>query len=288
MHDQPAAESSGAGAAPTVPPMSGAVVLQARATSARCQHAHTRSSNRRVRPTRVWAGRLLAVTVAAALIVVTACGGNKKDGATARVPTDPRRVPTATVPADLPTPIAALAGTSGVQATVPDTYVVKSGDTLATIARDLSITTEALTSANPNLDPRALRIGQELRIPRPSAAPAPVNVARGPATPVGTPRGSATPGPVSSPAVSPGRSPTPGVSPTPGRSPTARPAATPSGSASTYTVGSGDTGCAIARKLGVSLSALAQANGLSVEGLANLRIGQVLQVPRPSGEGPGC
>ena len=49
----------------------------------------------------------------------------------------------------------------------------------------------------------------------------------------------------------------------------------------------GDTGCAIAQKLGVPLTALAQANNTSIAGLAQLTIGQVLQVPATGGP-PGC
>ena len=56
----------------------------------------------------------------------------------------------------------------------------------------------------------------------------------------------------------------------------------------TYTVQAGDTGCSIARSQGVSLSAHAQANNTSIDGLANLRVGQTLQVPRSTGESPGC
>lgn len=230
----------------------------------------------------------LALLTLIAVLLAACGGGGKKDATTARIPTDPRRVPTATVPANLPTPIAALeSGSAGPSASLPENYVVKSGDTLAAIAQSLGISTDDLARANPNIDARGLRIGQELRIPRPTPAPTPANVARGPATPIPTPRASAAPSasPASSGTPAPGRSPTPVASPASG---TPRPSATPASAGSTYTVESGDTGCAIARKLGVSVTALAQANGLTIDGLAALRIGQVLQVPRATGEGPGC
>jgi LysM repeat protein len=52
-------------------------------------------------------------------------------------------------------------------------------------------------------------------------------------------------------------------------------------------VQAGDTGCAIAQKLGVPLAALAEANGTTVNGLAALQIGQSLKVPTTRGPA-GC
>jgi LysM repeat protein len=45
------------------------------------------------------------------------------------------------------------------------TYVVKSGDTLASIARQYRVKLEALTAANPGVDARRLRLGQTITIP---------------------------------------------------------------------------------------------------------------------------
>lgn len=255
-----------------------------------------------------WAVRL-TVLAASLAIILAACGGGDDDGGSnaARNPTDPRRVPTATVPMQLPTPITALetGGPQSSGSSLPDVYVVKSGDTFGVIAAELRVTVDELVSANPNVDARSLRIGQELRVPRPTPAPAPTNTARGPATPA--PGGSARPSPAASaaPSPTPARSPSPAASatpagspastrsPSPAASPAGSPSASPSGSpsgaaAGGYTVESGDTACAIARKLGVSLTALAQANGTSPDNLANLRVGQTLQVPRSTGESPGC
>ena len=233
----------------------------------------------------------LALGALVLAVLGAACGGgdDKTDGPAARNPTDPRRVPTATVPADRPTPIAALEIGQTRTTALPETYVVKAGDTLGTIASELGVSNDELTRANPGINPSGLRIGQELRIPRPSATPTPSAVARGPATPTGSPGRTSTPSP--SPTSTPGRSPAPVASPSPSpgtRSPS--PAATPAGTAAggTYTVQAGDTGCAIARKLGVSITALAQANSMSVDALGSLRVGQMLQVPRSTGEGPGC
>jgi LysM repeat protein len=237
------------------------------------------------------------LTLAACLLasLAVACGGGGDNGGdAARNPTDPRRVPTATVPATPPSPLAALEGGQAPgRAALPESYVVKSGDTLGSIATELGISTDELVRANPNIDPRGLRIGQELRLPR--ATPTPNPAQRATATPAA---GARSPSPAASP--TPARSPAPGASPaasaspaatrTPGPSPAASPSpgSSPSGTAQTYAVQSGDTGCAIARRFMVSVQQLAAANGLSVDALANLRIGQMLQIPRSTGADPGC
>ena len=45
------------------------------------------------------------------------------------------------------------------------TYIVKRGDTPSAIARQHGVKLEALTAANPSLNPRRLKIGQTLTIP---------------------------------------------------------------------------------------------------------------------------
>jgi len=50
-------------------------------------------------------------------------------------------------------------------ARVKRTHVVKSGETLATIARRYGIRLDALKACNPGLDPRRLRVGQTLNLP---------------------------------------------------------------------------------------------------------------------------
>ena len=44
------------------------------------------------------------------------------------------------------------------------TYVVRSGDTLSTIAADAGISLPALQKLNPEIDPNAIRPGQRLRL----------------------------------------------------------------------------------------------------------------------------
>jgi LysM repeat protein len=245
--------------------------------------------------------QILSLLLALLILATVACGGGGDDDSNdsaARNPTDPRRVPTATVPAERPTPIAALDSGGTSPASRPDSYVVKAGDTLGAVAASLGVSVEELTRSNPNINPQSLRIGDELRVPRPTATA--TSGPRGPATPTGTPgrtataTGTATRTPTGTATATATATATPGgratATATPGagtRTPTAT--STPaSGAGGTYTVESGDTACSIARALGVSLTALAQANNTSVDGLANLRVGQTLQTPRSTGESPGC
>lgn len=44
-------------------------------------------------------------------------------------------------------------------------YKVKSGETMSSIARSHKVTLDALQSANPGIDPKALKVGMELKIP---------------------------------------------------------------------------------------------------------------------------
>jgi len=50
-------------------------------------------------------------------------------------------------------------------------YVVKSGDTYSSIAKNYGTTTKAIEAANPGVDPRRLQIGQKLVLPPPAPAP---------------------------------------------------------------------------------------------------------------------
>jgi len=68
-----------------------------------------------------------------------------------------------------------------------------------------------------------------------------------------------------------------GSTPSSGSEPTATPP--PASSVQIYTVQPGDGGLAIAAQFGITLEALAAANGLSVDQLTNLQIGQELQIP---------
>ncbi len=47
-----------------------------------------------------------------------------------------------------------------------DVYSVRSGDTLGTIAERFGTTVDGLLALNPGIDPRALRVGETLRVSR--------------------------------------------------------------------------------------------------------------------------
>jgi LysM repeat protein len=227
---------------------------------------------------------VLATTIVGLALV--ACGGGESGGTSAaRDLKDPKTVPTATVPVQQlasPFPAVDVGQQVAKPPELPDVYVVKPGDTPAGIAASLGIDATELLRANNIDDPRSLKVGQQLRIPRPAqASPTP-------------PRSGMTPAPgrtatATTAAGTPGRSPTATAtgSGTPARTATATTTATTTGAPGTYTVVSGDTGCAIAQKLGVPLTALAEANGTTVNGLAALQVGQSLKVPTTRGPA-GC
>jgi LPXTG-site transpeptidase (sortase) family protein len=56
------------------------------------------------------------------------------------------------------------------------TYVIKGGDTVTSIAADLGVDRTDLLDANPGLDPRLLRIGQEIKVPT-AGGPTPAAIA---------------------------------------------------------------------------------------------------------------
>lgn len=56
------------------------------------------------------------------------------------------------------------APTGGTQA--DGSYVVKSGDGLAKIAKSLGVSLQALEAANPGVDSRKLKVGQKLNVPK--------------------------------------------------------------------------------------------------------------------------
>lgn len=218
--------------------------------------------------------RAVLLGLAAGVVVLAACGGGSKRGgagaAGVRELRDPRTVPTATVPAQIPTPIpAVMAGQApGRPTPLPDVYVVKAGDTPAAIAAELGVDLAELLRLNGIDDPRSLRVGQQLRIPRPQPTP---GAARAAGTGTVTPR--------------PGLAGTPTATRVPTATALAR---TPTPLAGdTYTVQAGDTACEIAQRLGVPLTALAEANNTTVSALASLQIGQVLKVPAVRGPA-GC
>ena len=226
------------------------------------------------------------------LALLTACGkGAAPTQAVPKQPSDPRSAATATIPPALPSPIPAVPvaiGTSGpggaasnsagVSATSgPSSYSVKSGDTLGAIASKLGVSLTALEGANPDVNPAALSIGQQLNVPAPATQAA------------NPPAGGSATTPAAGATIT-----TPGILGT--RTPTALASARAAASAArtsvtgpqTYTVKSGDTACKIATAHQVSLQELSEANGTSISGLAALKIGQQLKIPAATGSLPGC
>lgn len=70
-------------------------------------------------------------------------------------------------------PVAAPAAGKGGAAAVPTgvlnadgTYTVASGDTLSKIARKFNLKLDAIEAENPGLDPRSMKVGQKIRIPK--------------------------------------------------------------------------------------------------------------------------
>jgi LysM repeat protein len=193
-----------------------------------------------VQPTvRLRGGLALVMLVAALALGLAACGGSGD-----RV--DIGKVPTATLPAELPEPTI-------VGAPVPGgggrTYTVESGDTLSAVAEQFDVTVEALMEANEIEDPSSLEVGQVLVIP-----------------------GAATSGPFPTPV--PGEA-----------TPTPRPSElAPGQGESTYVVESGDNASAIAERFGITLEELAAANGTTIDGLRSLEVGQVLIIPAGAAE----
>ncbi len=115
--------------------------------------------------------------------------------------------------------------------------VVARGDTLGKIANRAGTTVQILKSLN-GLTSDTIYVGQKLTLPESATVPATVPT-------------SSTPQPTRTPAVTAG--------------------------AGTYTVQSGDTPSGIAKKFGVTTSALMSVNGISDP--RKMRVGQVLQIP---------
>jgi LysM repeat protein len=185
-----------------------------------------------------WTGglrRILPALALTAALALAACGGS---GGTL----DPSKVPTATLPAELPEPT--IIASTPIPSQGGRTYTIQAGDSPASIAEQFGVSVEALMEANDIVDPTALQVGQVLTIPG--------DVPIGP-----------FPTPVSG-------QPTP--SPSTGR-------ATPAGGESSYAVQSGDNASDIADRFGITIEELAAANNVTVAELRELEVGQVLIIP---------
>ena len=202
---------------------------------------------------------------------LAACGGGGDDE-TARAP-DNDDIPTATLPAELPTPIFVRGG--AVQPDGARTYTIRSGDTLAGVADRFGLSLEELLDANPELDPASLSVGDVVQLPAlPEGAPPATDE-----TPPAEPTSANTPvADTPAPAV-PTDTPVPLPTDTPAPAPTATPV--PLGQA--YVVQSGDIPVSIAAKFGITVEALLAANpGIDATGL---QVGQVLIIPPPPADG---
>ena len=132
------------------------------------------------------------------------------------------------------------------------TYQVIAGDTLTAIAYRFGTTVNAIVQANSIVNPNLIYVGQLLEIPDGQTTPTP--------PPTGTPP-SPTPSPTSQP-----------------------PTATPPPVGTIYIVQAGDTLSSIARRFGVTVNAIAQANGITNPNL--IYVGQRLVIPDGSTPSP--
>lgn len=201
--------------------------------------------------------KTLAVALCCLTFVGAACGGGSSGG---NAP-DSSSIPTATMPAELPTPVIVVGGVAKPGGS--STYTIKSGDTLADIAERFGVSLEDLLAANPGIDPSLLHTGDSVKLPSGTNATPAVSATETPADPDTTPE----PEPTSEPA--------------PTEEPSPDPTNTPAAGAQTYAVESGDFPGTIAEKFGITVEELLAANpGIDS---TNLQIGQVLNIPAPSG-----
>ena len=116
-----------------------------------------------------------ALTAGAALglAFAAACGGGGDERVAGDGTPAPDTSPTPTTPAATaePTTTAVPTATEAPPTATPapqvDTfgYVVEPGDTLSGIADDFGVSTDAVLAANPDVEPRALRVGMTVRVP---------------------------------------------------------------------------------------------------------------------------
>jgi peptidoglycan endopeptidase LytF len=181
-----------------------------------------------------------------------ACGGDKPSSVSR---TDPKKIPTATLPANLPEPVM-IEGmpTRAPQQLSGDTYVVESGDSLYAIAEKLGTTVDELMALN-DLTGNDLSVGQVLRVPGSASSGTPLPTPEDRQTPIQEPTEEA-------------------------ETPAAR--VTPAEGQTEYVVQSGDNASDIAARFGVTIEELAAANGMTIDDLRSLEVGQVLVIPPAS------
>ncbi len=193
----------------------------------------------------------LVASIIFAAAVFAACGGGSGSDDTELVSS--RSVPTATLPAQLPKPLIINSADLPASAAGRQTHTVQAGDTPGAIAQAYGVGLTELLEANGLGAGAVLRIGQKLIIPAPDTLTGPP--ARQTRTPIPTPTPTPTPS-----GGSPGASPTPA-------------------SRKVYVVKQGDIASAIADEHGITVAQLATANGLTVQQLDRLLVGQQLIIP---------
>jgi LysM repeat protein len=232
--------------------------------------------------------RAFALAMASALMFAAACGGTSPGNGSNQVLKDlhdPKAAPTATLPASAPTaiPAGSIPGVSGASGPLPDTYVVKSGDTLGAIATNLGVSVDDLARLNNVTDTTRIQVGQQLKVPKPGAAtPGAASV-----TGNGPTFGTNSSIPTSTAQVPPTGGAPSGIGSVGTAVSAAGTAPAAGGTATEYTVKQGDTACAIAIAGGISLQELADANGLTKDQISRLSLGQLLKVPPRTGN-RGC
>lgn len=204
-------------------------------------------------------------------VALAACFGGG-GGSTGKAP-DTSKIPTATLPAELPQ--VRILGESIVSTGGRRTYTIRSGDTLSGIADRFGTTLEELLAANPSINPTALQDGDVINLPE-SVTGAPTTA--GPSTPAAA---------TSTPAEEPPAEDTPveeEVLPTdtplpapPVDTPVLQTTPTVQSLGRTYTVEPGDSMASIAARFGYTVERLMEANpGVDPN---NLQPGQTIILP---------
>lgn len=167
---------------------------------------------------------------------------------------------------------------SQVRVAIFEGHVVQRGETLSGLAVRYGVSVDGIVALNPKVNPRALRLGTELVIPRVAArstaqAAAPAATARPPAAAPPTAPAS-TPAPTA-PAAAPASAPVPAQAPAA--------AATAETRAGVWKVKPGDTLWSISRNAGLPLDELCRLNGIGNPRHHKLQIGARLVVSSARG-----
>ncbi len=162
---------------------------------------------------------------------------------------------------------------SQVRVAIFEGHVVERGETLSGIAQRYGVSLDGILALNPRLNPRALRPGTELVIPRVASRPR---------------AQAAAPAVVRTAAAAPPAAPPPAGAPPAGAPPAAAPSLVAAASAaephaSTWRVKPGDTLWSISRNTGVPLDDLCRLNGIGNPRHHKLQVGATLVVANTRG-----